>query len=106
MGGMDYIELTIREKKWAPHTYAWKCVSCVKYPVYVLDGDIDPEAKRWERRRREFERKELLSAVGAIAFKKRTRRECPRVLQDGRNQPEQSAEVEPKDHLKKDTASA
>lgn len=102
---MDYIELTIREKRWAPHTYAWKCGDCVAQPVYVLDGDINPRSKSWERRRREFERKELLAAIGAIGFKKRTRGECPRVL-DGRIQPEQSAEVELKDHLKKDTASA
>jgi len=103
---MDYTELSAREKRWAPHTYAWKCVKCVENPVYRLDGSIDPTGRlgqRWERQRRELERKELLARVGALGFKKRAREEYSRAL-DGRNQPK-SAEVDLKDHLKKDTAS-
>jgi len=106
MSDMDYIELAGAMKSWSPHSYGWKCVSCTGYPVYILDGDIDPREKTWERKRREFERKELFATIGAIGFKKERTREqiCSRV-QDGRNQP-QSAEVDVKDHLNEDTPSA
>lgn len=102
---MDYIELEVTMKKWSPHTYGWKCMDCVSQPVYLLDGDIDPHAKTWERKRKELDRKELFATIGAIGFKKKRTREqiCSRV-QSGRNQP-QSAEVEVKDHLSDDTPS-
>ena len=105
MSDMDYIELFGVMRNWSPHSYGWKCVVCVGRPVYILDGDIDPKSKPWERKRRELERKELFATIGAIGFKKERTREriCSRV-QDGRDQP-QSAELEVKDHIRDYTPS-
>ena len=66
---MDYIEVRGAFRKWAPHEYVWKCVECV-FPVYILDGDIDPTVETWEKKRRRLERKQLLNAISSVIIKR------------------------------------
>lgn len=68
MAEMDYIELSKKEKLWAPSEYAWECLKC-PLKVRVLDGFIDPsKGTALTERCRERNRRELFRAIGLIAF--------------------------------------
>lgn len=100
---MPYIEVPKAMKMWSPYAWAWQCASCTN--VWILDGSIDPSCKTWERRQRDRERSELLTAVWAIGFKKRAPAQAE-ALQGRTGQLEQSPEEDTlKDLITEDTVS-
>jgi hypothetical protein len=100
---MPYIEVSKDMKRWSPYAWAWNCTLCQN--IWMLDGSIDPNCETWERRQRDRERSELLTAVWAIGFKKRAPADAG-ALHGRTGQPEMSPEVAKlKDLINEDTAS-
>lgn len=100
---MPYIEVPKTMKEWSPYAWAWNCKECKN--IWFLDGSIDPNCVTWERRQRDRERSELLTAVWAIGFKKRAPADAG-ALSGRTGQPETTPEeMRLKDLITEDTVS-